>query len=390
MSYDLSNAFTLPAGQSSPRFIADVAAGDLTQPLGTLTADRKTSALASLGMANAPQLKKWRAALAKVRAGTSNAKLLCVGDSTTAGYSSVTNTSVRLKSYPAQLATFLTGRGITAGSQSFWGTNLLPGGLAANDSRVTSSGWSAAPIGTPGGGITATSAATLAFTPAGSVDTFDIYYIGVGVFSAAIDAGGATNSTGSQVQKMTVTATAGTHTLNLAWVSGTAYVLGVDAYNSATKQVSVWNLGNYGSTSVGWAINSNAWDHSKIIPTNYQPDLSIICLGINDMGTGVPLATSQASLQTLISACQQTGDVILVNPVPSQVTAARPQTILDAYSTMLAGLATANGCAFVDLAGRFESYTVSNGLGFMADGLHPSSAGYCDKAQAFLHMISNV
>jgi lysophospholipase L1-like esterase len=339
-------------------------------------------------------LANWRKVLAKVRAGTANAKLAFIGDSTTASWYGVTDTTVRSKAYPNQCASIMAGLGITTGVQSFWGNNRLNNStsLAAFDSRAAMGAWTIELFSNAIGGSFLKGAAGTAFswTPAVQVDTFDIYYIN-GSFNANIDGGANTANTpgGVNVKKMTMTAALGTHTLNLTYVSGTVYVMGVDAYNSAVKQVSCWNWGYYGSDTTNWVTSTNLYDAVPAI-TFMAPDLSIIDLTINDIGNSVPVATAKTNLQTVINTCRLSGDVILNVPVPGQISGGRTQAVIDSFASMIYDVAIANDCPMVSFNRRWVNYTSSNALGFMADALHPSTIGYVDKGQALSNVLSRI
>lgn len=330
-------------------------------------------------------LKHWRKALGNVRNGVANAKVAFIGDSTTAGWYGVTDPTVRSKSHPNQFAKILAGVGIPTGVESFWGNNRLNNStsLSAFDSRAVMGAWAVAQVSrvTGGGWLTGAAGAPFKWTPAVQVDTFDVYYSG-GSFTADIDGGATTPSvvSGVNTKKLTITAALGTHTLNLTYVSGTVTVLAVDAYNSAAKQVSVWNWGAYGVSTNFWATGLNPYEMISSLPF-LAPDLSIIDMTINDIGLSVPVATAQANLQLTITACQAVGDVILVVPVPGQLDSTRTQAVISAYAKMIYQLAATNNIPLIDFNRRWENYVAAQAAGLMSDSLHPGTVGYIDKAQ---------
>lgn len=341
---------------------------------------------------NAPieKLPNWRKAVAKVRRGTANARLLCVGDSTTAGYLGSVSTSNGLGAYPVQLASQLTARGLTANSHNFIGNKNWPsGGLGGNDSRLTTSGSISQTIKSAGGYLMNwTAAGGLTFTPTASVDTFDVWYVqnAAGSFTINLDGGANTtvNTAGTtNLLKATITGSLGAHTLNLAWVSGTIFILGVEAYNSAAKEVSVLNSGAYGWIASDWNPGSvtSKWQSANAISA-ISPDLTIICLTINDANTPTSESTYKTNLQIIIDAAKVTGDVILMTGVPTS-RAAQPN--IERYMRELAVL---NDVPLIDLSARWSNYTTSNALGFYADTTHPNALGQSDVAAAIAAVVA--
>lgn len=400
----LCAVFALSVGVGSAR------AADANQALGlaakALSANAPANSTWGVYNLTPTSLPRWRKCIANVRAGTGRCKLATVGDSTTAGLlSNGTSTNIRPNSYPYVMAKRLMYQGAQIATiDSTWGdagaadsSSTLP----TFDSRITfGSGWltSGEPFSL-GGHVpaNATTTNTYSFAPAGSFDTIDIYYIqntGLATFTVNVD-GGATaatiNSAGSiSVQKATITVAAGTHTINIQrnGTGGTAFIIGIDAYLSTAPKVAVWNMGSCSSTSGNWAANTSApWDPTQAIVT-VAPDVAVINLGINDMRTGVSLATTIANIQTIITALAAHMDVVLTIPVPSQ-TSIIPQATQDAYRAALIGLATANSVPLIDLPARFVNYTTANSNGFMADQLHPDAQGYQDMATSVLSVLMN-
>lgn len=336
-------------------------------------------------------LPKFRKALSRQQLGIANAKLALVGDSTTAGYPGVTATTNRPQAYPAQLATLLTAQGIKAGSQSFWGNNQLPGAVPANDSRVAmTGGWAAsgAQVSIGGPMLTTTTAGTLSFTPTANCDTFDVYYVANNsVVAINLDGGTATNTGGGSfaITKATVTGTLAAHTLNLVWTSGQPFIVGVDAYDSTSKQVSCWNWGRYGAVVSDWGVAGNTWDPLTALGF-FAPDLTVICLTINDATAGTSLATYNTKMQAIIDKAKLSGDVALMVGVPSD-TAINAAAVQADFQGRVKALGAVNSCPVVDLTERFVSFATSSALGFYGDQKHPVAIGYADVARAVARLI---
>lgn len=339
--------------------------------------------------------RKFRAALAKTRRGTSNTKIACVGDSTTRGQGSGTTTAQALNGWPVQLSAQLASAlGMTAGWQNLFGQGNAT--LTSFDSRVGMTGtFTTSSVSFGGNVFRMAAAATLAFTPTVNCDTFDVYSVnnGVGQFTINLD-GGATLATvnttaDGAIVKTTVSGSLAGHTLNMVWVSGTPYILGCDCYATGTKQISVWNGGWLSSTSVNWASNVGNFNPSAALQNYLLPDLSIIDIGINDWIAVTDIPTYKAGLQTVISACLATGDVILKTPAPSQITVTDLAT-QRRYVQAMYDLAQANNVALVDGFYRFGSYEIANPLGFYTDNKHPTATGYADIAAALRSAILGV
>lgn len=341
-------------------------------------------------------LVRWRKALARVRDGSGRAKLAFIGDSTTAGLlSNGTSTNIRPKSAPYALAPRFANVGASALIDSTWGD---AGGAASSstlptlDSRVTfGAGWAGTGPFSLGGAMPANSTTTnvLAFTPAGSFDAIDIYYVqnaGLATFTVNVDAGATLatiNAAGSiAVVKSTVSCTAGTHTVNIArnGTGSVAFIIGIDCYLSTAPKVAIWNMGACGSTTANWATNTLAYDPLKAIVT-VAPDLVVLNLGINDARTGVSVATYQANMQAIITAISAASDIVLQVPVPSD-TAITAQATTDAYKAAVLTLGAANNLPVIDVGYRFVRYSTANTNGLMADSLHPGMLGYQDIAAA--------
>lgn len=356
-------------------------------------------------------LSNWFAGLAAQNAGTRNATVICVGDSTTAGWGgqgSAAQTNSIAYSYPAKLALLL---GNGASSSWFGDKNTLIGGagtisLPIFDARVSLGSWtqtnSSTTASTLGGSMLRASSAAggpLALTPTNPVDTFDIYWaqnVTLGSMTAQIDSGATTpiNENGAMgVNKTTVTAALGIHTLNLNWVSGLVFVVGVVAYNSTQKEISIINAGWSGSdvsatAGIGWNMNtSSSWDPLTFLRT-LSADLVIIDLTINGWTAANSTGTDQANTQNIITAAQATGaSVLLMTGVPSQISTA-PTVQQQTWVTMVKALAVTNNCVCIDWTANFGSWVAANAAGEMFDSLHPNGFGYSVQAPLIAQILS--
>jgi lysophospholipase L1-like esterase len=326
--------------------------------------------------------------------GQAPARILCVGDSTTAGvYSDSYTTAAGTgnqggpNAYPARLAAYLTARGIPAAVGM-----AIPGHAGGNsDSRWSGSAgqnYAGAPIGMGGNaGLTMTaSGQQIILTPGVKADKFIVYYYadtGTGTMTAQGTGGSAgtisTVGSGPSVGKATVTAGAPSisNTLTLSWASGTVFILGVEFYDSTNPNiVRVLPAGVGGSRAQDW--NQTQGFGSLVMIQAIAPDLTIISLGINDDAAGRTPAQILADVNVVINnAAKLSGDVLLMSafPHPSNTTL---DQVNDAYY--------ATTYPYVDLAWRYGHNMLA--WGFMtSDQTHPNALGYDDAASVLARVI---
>jgi lysophospholipase L1-like esterase len=239
----------------------------------------------------------------------------------------------------------------------------------------------------------------LTFTPTNQVDTFEIYYATTGVGStsmtAQIDAlTGASQATldlspAASLQKATVTATLGTHTLNLARVSGTVFLIGIIAYNSAQKETTVINAGFSGSKIGDWVLNNGVFDPLDVIPF-LAPDLVLLMLTSNDWVAGTNTTTYTANMQTMITACKSAGADVILFSGPASSTGSAAQATQDVYTAIVQGLATTNNLRFLSMTTQLYDWTTNNAAGREFDALHPNGTYYIMEGEAVHSTFVNV
>ncbi|RQY50973.1 hypothetical protein DF109_32485 [Burkholderia stagnalis] len=349
-------------------------------------------------------LSKWKAAKARVRSGVGTGRVLCVGDSITAGYGSQA-TGKNALCYPRQLASMLSAVGITAVSNAFIGygpNGAVNTGTTPNlDLRISLGSWTEFTSVTGVGGYffsaTSSSNGTLSFTPTVNCDTFVIYWAGSsgnGSFSANISGGTPTTvstNTGSGVlSKTTITGTLGANVLNLSWSSGGAvYIAGVEGYDSTKPSVSIINAGWSGSATSDWNNTSGGATYSPLYgPGVIAPDLIVVCLGINDWDLGT-LSAFQTNLTAIVTQYKTYADVLLMSPVPtnpgqSVPGGTTPSTATQAgFVSALWSIANSAGVPVVDIFNRWQSFSAQNANSMYYDTVtHPDATGYADVAGA--------
>lgn len=329
------------------------------------------------------------------------ARVLWIGDSGTIAINA--EGAAQWPSPTDHLAAILSAAGIPAVSDGFMGWSVAGTGTGSrlgDDPRMVAGSWTSstslwAILG--GAYLTAASGSTaFSFTPRAPVDTYNVLYSttsGAGSFSEQIGAGSATTvneNAATALHAQSVTASpASTSPLNLTWLSGTAYVLGVEAYNSTIPSVDIINAGYYGSMSAAWTGNSNVSDPLKML-TFLKPALTIIEPGGNDYysGTCTAIATFTANVQAMITAAQAAGsDVLLVFPPPQIATWYCSSPSLAQYQAAVAGLGQTNNVPVVDLTVRFGSYAIAAAAGLYSDAEHANTAGNADAASAVSEVL---
>jgi len=346
-------------------------------------------------------LRKWRKALAQVRAGTGFAKLACYGDSTTRGTGAGTGGSLNVdgqaNGYPRRLADMLNSYFIPARHSAVWGGGWGSGG---SDARLSmGAGWAIS--GANGfnalGGATLSNNSTtnvLSFTPTGQFDTCVVWYgrqTSKGTFNLDIDGGSATSVATAGVTatlSQTKTASLGTHTVNITptTIGQGIDIVGIDCYNSAAPDVRVWNCGRSGAIASDLALAGNAIQSLTVLQT-VAPDLTVLNIGINDMVAATSQSSYQASINAIITGARVTGDIVLMVPTPIDPGNAT-QDLQNQFRAWLLDLAKSNSAPLIDMSARWINYSAANTDGLMGNGNHPSALGYADEAAAIANLIA--
>lgn len=346
----------------------------------------------------------WRASANNVLSNSANARIVIIGDSTTGGaWAQPTNANSVLYAYPTVLAGLLTSAGINASSQSVagdghWSASGIP--LGAVDARIVVGGYpSDTGVTTFGGNMmtanATTSAAPWTFTPTSSVDTFDFYWLsapGNGSMTIDVDGGGVTSLSANvtaSLHKTTISAgSVGAHTLRVTPVSGVTRIMGAIGYTAATKQVQIINGGWAGARAASWVVSTGAghyYDPLDVL-SFLAPDLTIICLTINDSHDNGSLATYQTNLQAIIDKAKLSGDVLMMSGPPSAAYYT-PQATQDSFYNAFRSKASANGVPIVFSFGGGFAEILGNGEG-SGDGIHLNAAGYAKMSTFLVQQVS--
>jgi lysophospholipase L1-like esterase len=349
-------------------------------------------------------LPTWSAAVRAQKAGKRNARILCVGDSTTAGFgangASMVNND-KANSYPTLLAGILTARGSKASWSSFIGNASTLVQNTYDNRIVTGASWNYG--ANTAGGFTQRSSGTataFTFTPTEQWDTAEIY-----VFKGEVTAQNAIIAGIDGVDKATISTmyynaspgyvfpdiiggvSPGVHVLNLRGVhaTGAVHVLGAIAYNSTVKEITVVNAGWSGGRSIDWSSGTEAFSPTPVIAP-YNPDLVILNLGINDANGSVVESAYMAQMQTIINGIKATGaDILFV--IPNACDPSFMSTRLESLSLQMLELINRNSLKYIDLRATLGTYAQAVAAGWMRDGAHPNAAGYAKIAEAIADAI---
>lgn len=354
----------------------------------------------------------WSAAVRNMLAGGADAIMLAgPGDSTTAGaLSNATAALYRSNGWPPQIAANLTtNKGLPAKWDNCFGTavnDAQVGTIGLWDNRIiNTSGFSTTDVTsgyTLGGkGYIAGGAGTLRYTTIGSpIDTIDIYFLSQSNVSATftINVGGSSLGTFGGIttpgfNKATVTVARAIYDhININWVSG-SFVLPIayDCRDSTQKTIRIQNVAFGGALSSDWTVTTNPWNTLAAVPV-LLPKLCIISLGINDWISAVPVATYQANLTAIVSACQAAGsDIVLVTPFPSGVVQSGISVATqNTFVAAMQAVAASKGCQVADFnAAAGGTWAAANASGLAAaDGFHPNFAGYTVMSNTILAKIT--
>lgn len=349
----------------------------------------------------------WRA---RMMSTTANCEIPIVGPSTARGQSDV-GSAQAVNSWPMQAARFLQAMGINAGANNFfgntfgWGAGNTVAQFIAGDARITASGGaSIAAINTAGGNafnFTNDVAGQWNFTGQDQVTKADIYWTNSGTagrtFGWGVDGGALTNiaTTGSGLAaRSTVDLGAkGSHALNLARVTNSSTILGVNAYDDSNgrREISLLNMGISGATSARLAdLSGGQVDMLRVIALIAPPVVILDDLFINDWRTSVPLATSQANASTIITYLQ-TRDIlpIMTTCLPDgSATNNAPQQ--QSYSDLAFSLADTYDFPVWDWRSAMVNYTAGNAIGAYVDTVHQKPLGSAMKAAGFAELVRTV
>lgn len=345
---------------------------------------------------NAPTLINWHAAIGSALAGTADATVLVLSDSTSWGEGSIgwiNNTTPTRFAWPALLATKMNANGIPASSSM--GVDYTSGTGAFNTEWSLTGGWTTFRHGLGSFSWGTTSAGNLVYTPSTgySLDTFDVYYVcSPSQGAATITATGGTplslnltsgcSDTGNNgIGKATVTAGSASisNSVTVAWVSGT--IAGISAIEGRLAATHMVRIANASQPGIG-ADSQNAAEAFNGIAfiARYAPTICIINYGINDANSTFfsVLSVFQSNLQNVINACTLSGSAILMSMFPTEKSALPTVYANETlYQALFKSLSSTQKLPFIDLWSRYGG-TWPAILAYNDE--HPNQASYYDQS----------
>ena len=344
-------------------------------------------------------MKSVRTALGLARNGTGKCRILFAGDSTTYGYQCTNYTTDNIAQVTLEmLAAFTapTRMGIIYPREAT--------GIIQRSYIVYGAGWT----NTAGYGLAGLGALTGAASAASNLDIgpfdcngFIVYWIrraATSTFNLTIDAEAPTATGGSGADLLMTTTVAaaafGTHTLHIGTIGAGAtgaIIIGVEPIVGASPGTGVYvaNAGTGGSKSGDWNAPTGAWATFNVAWDVPQPNLSVIDLGINDMGTNVLPATFQTNLTAIVTKAQTYGSVLLV--VPHERTDATFTYPWSQYVAAIQAVATAKAVPVLNV-GTLLGGTIASAAGGAYDSgdhIHMNTLGYYLKARAIVRAITS-
>jgi hypothetical protein len=269
------------------------------------------------------ELPHWRGCVSGMIAGKNRCTVVYIGDSTVQSANNNTYGDTQ-QNVTYWLASQLAANGIRAEQNGFCGS----GGSTSRfftDTRISQGVWKASGQTGLGGQVISTAVETgapLVFTPGVAVNTYAMTWYSsgnsTGSFTATPRGGTPVTETNTKLKALqTVLLTspalsaANALALSPASANSNMFVSCVLAYDSTHTAVDIYNAGDYGANTDAWV--SSAAPDSPIPTLKFlAPTLTIIESGINDPTVPVPLSTFTSNLQTIITAGQASGDVVLV------------------------------------------------------------------------------
>jgi len=355
---------------------------------------------------SAPQFTKWKAAVARVKAGTGRAKVVHIGDSTTWGegggdVGTQNRLNAKLYCAPTVAANRINALGIPTLSENVFASGANTGITTITDWRNyykpyfnAAASWILDGSSTAGGCYFSNTADAANLTvmdsanPANPItDTFVFYNLrasGAGVIKPVIDgvAGSNITQTNASASFATDTISLGapaSHTVAFQRVSGKAFFGGYYAYDSTVPAVDYLNLGRGSSTTADWLVATapyNSFPAFQAIAAD--ADLIIIDLTINDGFTGVADATYKTNLQSIITGAVATGASVLLTTGNPSRTDVYPDAKQQSIRQAMRELAISNNLPMLDQYLIYTDWVSMNANGFMFNANHPSKAGYAD------------
>ncbi len=346
--------------------------------------------------ANGAANTAFRAAVARVRAGTGRGRIVWKGDSITVGQGGGSNadqfglTGARAKRIPAVLAALLSDGGTPTLDGSIVADNGVNGAtgqqlIGAYDPRIVQ------PLGgaawglnrsaeLAGGGFWKPAAGQLTFRPTAPVDTFEIvaYRSENETYQVTID--GAAPATGAAqfttaaengfVRHVVKAAGAASRVLALTGTTTRGALRSITGYDSAVPALDMIVHAALGASSAHQSATGSGWSNREALAFD-APDLTIVCLGLNDMAVGTGAGAYGNNLRAIVDTAKQSGDVLLLFPTPAGGTY-NDQVM--AYRDAAAAVAAEKTVAFFSLYDHYGPFDAAMAARMFDGQVHPGAA----------------
>lgn len=341
-------------------------------------------------------LSVWRKALGNVTQRWLGARVLCIGDSLTAGgsldYEGAAAISRREFSYPSALARIL-GANVSASWAAFTGTGGQGNAVDSYDPRIgRGSGWYAngdAPSSVGGTCLTnKTTTSPLTFSPGVTWSRAEVMLYGITAATITLSDGNTTSThnvaAGSAVTVQHNNALASLSPLRIVRTAGEVSVLSAVCTDAADPRVTVINGGRGGATVEDYLIADSAASAGNVIG-NIPADLVIVEFGINDQTASVTPAVYKSRVIQLLGLCPANADRVLVASAPP--TDAGKAFAWSLYRAALAEISDEMGLPLVDLFIPFGPRAQLEADGWNTDAVHLNRAGLGEKARIISKLL---
>ena len=337
-------------------------------------------------------LMRWRGARARMLSGQGRARVLCLGDSNTAGDAVAPGVRLREAAYPARLAELLD-RVYGASGDGFCGNaGILSAIDTTYDPRLSfGAGWVVSGAVSVGGTMfsNASTSNALTFTPRDAWERCEIIFAGIAAGAVDLSAGGATSRhdipAGGMVSVSFDAGALASRQLSVMRVSGEIHVAAILPHSSIRPRVEVINAGR-----TGWAsadlIDAATFYAPGAALSSVAADLVLIEIGLNDFNTGISPTVYGNRLRTLVGLCPVMADVVVMSSVsPEQASRVYPWSD---YLDQMREVCAERELSFIDISVAMGDRSQVVAAGLTNDGLHPNRAGLAEKAHVASKLIT--
>lgn len=339
-------------------------------------------------------LSVFTSAMRQTRAGVSDTRIMLLGDSTTASFGAGATDGWAPNGYSSSLSVLLAQSFNNAGicyasADAFIGNmNQTYVQKPTSDNRFNFNGsttWSTTSESLGTAHWMSAGTDRMDYSPAATCDTLDVRTMirnGTSVPNAGIIAvymddttllGTINNKTAGSDTYTTTTFTfaAGVHKFSFVKQSGVnAYVHSAYPRLSSRKELSILVGARPSGTADTIALETFPWSGLNAMRT-FQPHLTIICIGLNDVPALTAQATVESALTRSVAAARETGDALLV--IPNSRNSPANETTIFGY---IQNVATAQSVPLIDRRTAIGTYSQAVAANLMYDTTHPNAAGY--------------